>query len=223
MPTGSVCGLGGLEATVSLSIRKLIRHRKETLSRRGPPASSPSALTPSISDPCLDATAARQPNRVCRSGSEQHSLPSSEDPEAGQVLYHVRGESYREGGGGHRGFVPRLQEPPRAGGVAQSADLLAAAPSPLLSSQVPAQPRRAAPTTPPPLVKRRDREALVASGSGEKGLGGRWHGAGWVGDWAWRAPRELASTAPLSAHRRPQHHTLWGQLRVQQLRQQCLP
>lgn len=76
-------------------LQKLIRHRKETLSRRGPPASSPSALSPSISDPCLDATAARQPNRVCRSGSEQHSLPSSEDPEAGQVLYHVPAQPRR--------------------------------------------------------------------------------------------------------------------------------
>lgn len=40
--------------------------------------------------------------------------------------------------------------------------------TPLVSSQIPPQPRRATPTTPPPPVKRRDREALVASGSGEK-------------------------------------------------------
>ncbi|KAK2503506.1 hypothetical protein MC885_018236 [Smutsia gigantea] len=117
-------------------LQKLIHHRKETLSRRGPPASSPSALTQSISDPHLGAAAARQPNGVCRSGSERHSLPSSEDPGAGQVLYHV----------------PRTCWQP--------------SPSPLLSSQVLAQPRRAAPTTPPPPVKHRDHEALVDSGSG---------------------------------------------------------
>ena len=45
---------------------------------------------------------------------------------------------------------------------------------PLLSSQIPPQPRRAAPTTPPPPVKRRDRDALVVSGSGEKAGMGSW-------------------------------------------------
>ncbi|ELK25001.1 NCK-interacting protein with SH3 domain [Myotis davidii] len=59
-------------------LQKLIHHRKETLSRRGPSASSPAAMTPSTSDHCL-AAAARQPNGVCRTGFErQHSLPSSE-------------------------------------------------------------------------------------------------------------------------------------------------
>ncbi|XP_049633306.1 NCK-interacting protein with SH3 domain [Suncus etruscus] len=59
-------------------LQKLIHHRKETLSRRGPTAATnPAALPPSTSDHHLDA--ARQPNGVCRTGFErQHSLPSSE-------------------------------------------------------------------------------------------------------------------------------------------------
>ncbi|XP_014440673.1 LOW QUALITY PROTEIN: NCK-interacting protein with SH3 domain [Tupaia chinensis] len=102
-------------------LQKLIHHRKETLSRRAPSASSALTMTPSTSDHHLDATA-RQPNGMCRAGFErQHSLPSSEHlgPDGG--LY-----------------------------------------------QIPPQPRRAAPTTPPPPVKRRDREALMASGSGSR-------------------------------------------------------
>lgn len=102
-------------------LQKLIHHRKETLSRRGPSASSPAAMTPSTSDHCL-AAAARQPNGVCRTGFErQHSLPSSEYLGADGGLY-----------------------------------------------QIPPQPRRAAPATPPPPVKRRDREALAALGSGSR-------------------------------------------------------
>ncbi|XP_030883675.1 NCK-interacting protein with SH3 domain isoform X2 [Leptonychotes weddellii] len=101
-------------------LQKLIHHRKETLSRRGPSAPSPAAMTASSSDQHLDAAAARQPNGMCRAGFErQHSLPSSEYLGADGGLY-----------------------------------------------QIPPQPRRAAPDTPPPPVKRRDREALMAPGSG---------------------------------------------------------
>ncbi|XP_024100417.1 NCK-interacting protein with SH3 domain isoform X3 [Pongo pygmaeus] len=108
-------------------LQKLIHHRKETLSRRGPSASSVAVMTPSTSDHHLDAAAARQPNGVCRAGFErQHSLPSSEHLGADGGLYQI----------------------------------------PLPSSQIPPQPRRAAPATPPPPVKRRDHEALMASGSG---------------------------------------------------------
>ncbi|KAM8758588.1 NCK-interacting protein with SH3 domain isoform 2-T2 [Rhynchonycteris naso] len=103
-------------------LQKLIHHRKDTLSRRGPSASSSAAMTPSTSDHYLDAAASRQPNGMCRAGFErQHSLPSSEYLGADGGLY-----------------------------------------------QIPPQPRRAAPATPPPPVKRRDREALVASGSGSR-------------------------------------------------------
>ncbi|XP_055269742.1 NCK-interacting protein with SH3 domain isoform X1 [Moschus berezovskii] len=60
-------------------LQKLIHHRKETLSRRGPCAPSPATMTPSTSDHHLDAAATRQPNGMCRAGFErQHSLPSSE-------------------------------------------------------------------------------------------------------------------------------------------------
>ncbi|XP_021542610.1 NCK-interacting protein with SH3 domain isoform X1 [Neomonachus schauinslandi] len=112
-------------------LQKLIHHRKETLSRRGPSAPSPAAMTASASDHHLDAAAARQPNGMCRAGFErQHSLPSSEYLGADGGLY-------------------------QAGTPAGS-----------LSSQIPPQPRRAAPDTPPPPVKRRDREALMAPGSG---------------------------------------------------------
>ncbi|KAM5292019.1 NCK-interacting protein with SH3 domain isoform 1-T1 [Ctenodactylus gundi] len=110
-------------------LQKLIHHRKETLSRRGPSASSAAVMTPSTSDHHVYAAATRQPNGVCRTGLErQHSLPSSEHLGADGGLYQI----------------------------------------PLLSSQVPPQPRRAAPATPPPPVKRRDREALVVSGSGSR-------------------------------------------------------
>ncbi|XP_062970715.1 NCK-interacting protein with SH3 domain [Cynocephalus volans] len=101
-------------------LQKLIHHRKETLSRRGPSVSSAAAMTPSTSDHHLDAAAARQPNGMCRAGFErQHSLPSSE---------HL---------GANGGFY-----------------------------QIPPQPHRVAPATPPPPVKRRDREGLVTLGSG---------------------------------------------------------
>ncbi|XP_007953494.1 NCK-interacting protein with SH3 domain [Orycteropus afer afer] len=103
-------------------LQKLIHHRKETLSRRGPSTPSPATMTSSTSDHHLDAAAARQPNGMCRTGFErQHSLPSSEYVGADGSLY-----------------------------------------------QIPPQPRRAAPATPPPPVKRRDREALVALGSGSR-------------------------------------------------------
>ncbi|XP_045712830.1 NCK-interacting protein with SH3 domain [Phyllostomus hastatus] len=71
-------------------LQKLIHHRKETLSRRGPSASSPAAITPSTSDHYLDSAAGRQPNGVCRAGFErQHSLPSSEYLGADRSLYQI--------------------------------------------------------------------------------------------------------------------------------------
>ncbi|XP_075403425.1 NCK-interacting protein with SH3 domain [Tenrec ecaudatus] len=73
-------------------LQKLIYHRKETLSRRGPSASSPAGLTQSTSDHHLDtaAAAARQPNGVCRTGFErQHSLPSSEYVGADGGFYQI--------------------------------------------------------------------------------------------------------------------------------------
>ncbi|KAJ1069420.1 hypothetical protein K5549_017324, partial [Capra hircus] len=71
-------------------LQKLIHHRKETLSRRGPSAPSPAAMTPSTSDHHLDAAATRQPNGTCRAGFErQHSLPSSEYLGADGGLYQI--------------------------------------------------------------------------------------------------------------------------------------
>ncbi|XP_036726162.1 NCK-interacting protein with SH3 domain isoform X3 [Balaenoptera musculus] len=71
-------------------LQKLIHHRKETLSRRGPSAPNPATMTPSTSDHHLDAAAARQPNGVCRAGFErQHSLPSSEYLGADGGLYQI--------------------------------------------------------------------------------------------------------------------------------------
>ncbi|XP_055413984.1 NCK-interacting protein with SH3 domain isoform X3 [Bubalus kerabau] len=71
-------------------LQKLIHHRKETLSRRGPSAPSPAAMTPSTSDHHLDAAATRQPNGMCRAGFErQHSLPSSEYLGADGGLYQI--------------------------------------------------------------------------------------------------------------------------------------
>ncbi|XP_053455067.1 NCK-interacting protein with SH3 domain isoform X2 [Nycticebus coucang] len=94
-------------------LQKLIHHRKETLSHRGP--SCAAAMTSSTSDHHLDSASARQPNGVCRSGFErQHSLPTSEHLGADGGLY-----------------------------------------------QIPLQPCRAAPATPPPPVKCRDPEALA--------------------------------------------------------------
>lgn len=132
---------------------------------------------------------------MCRAGFErQHSLPSSEYLGADGGLYQVCGEDTLGKGGGwslrlgpeaprvHSGQGCRAVALPlaRAQGPSQ-----AGTPAGSLSSQIPPQPRRAAPDTPPPPVKRRDREALMAPGSGEKaGLGqfggGRapcaWHG-----------------------------------------------
>ncbi|XP_054965860.1 NCK-interacting protein with SH3 domain isoform X7 [Pan paniscus] len=71
-------------------LQKLIHHRKETLSRRGPSASSVAVMTSSTSDHHLDAAAARQPNGVCQAGFErQHSLPSSEHLGADGGLYQI--------------------------------------------------------------------------------------------------------------------------------------
>ncbi|XP_037706350.1 NCK-interacting protein with SH3 domain isoform X2 [Choloepus didactylus] len=71
-------------------LQKLIHHRKETLSRRGPSTLGPAAMTPSTSDHYLDAAASRQPNGVYRAGFErQHSLPSSEHLGADGGLYQI--------------------------------------------------------------------------------------------------------------------------------------
>ncbi|XP_005326941.2 NCK-interacting protein with SH3 domain [Ictidomys tridecemlineatus] len=71
-------------------LQKLIYHRKETLSRRGPSASNVAVMTPSTSDHHLDTAAARQPNGVCRIGFErQHSLPSSEHLGTDGGLYQI--------------------------------------------------------------------------------------------------------------------------------------
>lgn len=96
---------------ISLSLRKLIHHRKETLSRRGPSASSPAAMTQSTSDHYLDSAAGRQPNGVCRAGFErQHSLPSSEYLGADRSLYQVHGEdSLGKGGGWASGLRPEAR------------------------------------------------------------------------------------------------------------------
>ena len=106
VPQGARADLGSCKVAppvTSLSLRKLIHHRKETLSRRGPSAPSPAAMTPSTSDHHLDTAAARQPNGMCRAGFErQHSLPSSEylGPDGG--LYQVHGESSLGNGSGGR-------------------------------------------------------------------------------------------------------------------------
>ncbi|XP_006873692.1 PREDICTED: NCK-interacting protein with SH3 domain isoform X2 [Chrysochloris asiatica] len=71
-------------------LQKLIHHRKETLSRRGPSTASSATMTQSTSDHHLDAAAARQPNGMCRTGFErQHSLPSSEYVGADGSLYQI--------------------------------------------------------------------------------------------------------------------------------------
>lgn len=104
IPQGACEDFGSCEVTppvISLFlVRKLIHHRKETLSHRGPSTSSPVAMTPSSSDHHLDAAAARQPNGVCRAGFErQHSLPSSEYLGADGGLYQVHGENSLGKGG----------------------------------------------------------------------------------------------------------------------------
>jgi hypothetical protein len=106
--------------TVSLypSIRKLIHHRKETLSRRGPSSSSAAVMTPSTSDHHLDAAATRQPNGMCRTGFErQHSLPSSEHLGADGALYQVPGE---EGNGWDLRLHPEAQGVHLGQGCSQS-------------------------------------------------------------------------------------------------------
>lgn len=140
------------------------------MSRRGPSASSASVMTSSTSDHHLDAAVSRQPNGVCRTGFErQHSLPSSEHLGTDGALYQVWSEGiFLEGGCGTKALSGDSR------GLLGPQGQLAACPPliPFVSSQVPPQPRRAAPATPPPPVKRRDREALVISGSGERGQAG---------------------------------------------------
>ena len=146
-------------------------------------------MTPSTSDHHLDAAATRQPNGMCRAGFErQHSLPSSEYLGADGGLYQVHGESSLgngSGGGALKALSGGSKHPPRSvmppGALVlpllssgRTLDGSLCPQIPLLFSQIPPQPRRAAPTTPPPPVKRRDRDALVVSGSGEKAGMGSW-------------------------------------------------
>ncbi|XP_004368559.1 NCK-interacting protein with SH3 domain [Trichechus manatus latirostris] len=86
-------------------LQKLICHRKETLSRRGPSAPSPAAMTLSTSDHHLDAASARQPNGMCRTGFKwQHSLPSSEHVGAAGGLYQISPQPHR--------VAPAMPPPP---------------------------------------------------------------------------------------------------------------
>lgn len=67
--------------------RKLIHHRKETVSRKAHLPST-QGMTASSSDHHLDL--ARQPNGVCRTGYERHhSLPNTEPQEDEGSLYQV--------------------------------------------------------------------------------------------------------------------------------------
>ncbi|XP_004834029.1 NCK-interacting protein with SH3 domain [Heterocephalus glaber] len=71
-------------------LQKLIHHRKETLSRKGPSISSAPVMTASTSDHHLDAATTRQPNGVCRTGFErQYSLPISEHLGTDGALYQI--------------------------------------------------------------------------------------------------------------------------------------
>jgi len=73
----------------SCRFRKLIHHRKETVSRKGhSPTPQGMVMTQSSSDHHLDV--ARQPNGVCRTGYERHhSLPNTEFEEEDEGLYQV--------------------------------------------------------------------------------------------------------------------------------------
>lgn len=73
----------------SFCFRKLIHHRKETVSRKGhSPTPQGMVMTQSSSDHHLDV--ARQPNGVCRTGYERHhSLPNTEFEEEDEGLYQV--------------------------------------------------------------------------------------------------------------------------------------
>lgn len=75
--------------TLSFCFRKLIHHRKETVSRKGhSPTPQGMVMTQSSSDHHLDV--ARQPNGVCRTGYERHhSLPNTEFEEEDEGLYQV--------------------------------------------------------------------------------------------------------------------------------------
>lgn len=75
--------------TLPSRFRKLIHHRKETVSRKGhSPAPQGTVMTQSSSDHHLDV--ARQPNGVCRTGYERHhSLPNTEFEEEDEGLYQV--------------------------------------------------------------------------------------------------------------------------------------
>ncbi|XP_013918280.1 PREDICTED: NCK-interacting protein with SH3 domain, partial [Thamnophis sirtalis] len=74
-------------------LQKLIHHRKETVSRKGPSPST-QGMTPSTSDHHLDL--ARQPNGVCRTGYErQHSLPNKDIQEEEGHLYQISAQPCR--------------------------------------------------------------------------------------------------------------------------------
>lgn len=73
----------------SFCFRKLIHHRKETVSRKShSPTPQGTVMTQSSSDHHLDVS--RQPNGVCRMGYERHhSLPNTEFEDEDEGLYQV--------------------------------------------------------------------------------------------------------------------------------------
>lgn len=78
----------------SFHFRKLIHHRKETVSRKShSPTPQGMVMTQSSSDHHLDV--ARQPNGVCRTGYERHhSLPNTEFEEEDEGPYQVTAARY---------------------------------------------------------------------------------------------------------------------------------
>lgn len=91
-----------------LCSRKLIHHRKETVSRKGhSPSPQGMVMTQSSSDHHLDV--ARQPNGVCRTGYERHhSLPNTEVEEDDEGLYQVTAPGHFLGSSGGRAWLVLL-------------------------------------------------------------------------------------------------------------------
>uniref|UniRef100_A0A8C9GD45 NCK interacting protein with SH3 domain n=1 Tax=Piliocolobus tephrosceles TaxID=591936 RepID=A0A8C9GD45_9PRIM len=150
-------------------LQKLIHHRKETLSRRGPSASSVAVMTPSTSDHHLDAAVARQPNGVCRAGFErQHSLPSSEHLGADGGLYQIPPQPRRaapatppppvkrrdrealmaSGNGGHN------TRPSGGNSVSSSSSVSSTSLDTLYTGSSPSEPGSSCSPTPPPVPRR---------------------------------------------------------------------
>ncbi|XP_011888967.1 PREDICTED: NCK-interacting protein with SH3 domain isoform X2 [Cercocebus atys] len=150
-------------------LQKLIHHRKETLSRRGPSASSVAVMTPSTSDHHLDAAVARQPNGVCRAGFErQHSLPSSEHLAADGGLYQIPPQPRRaapatppppvkrrerealmaSGSGGHN------TRPSGGNSVSSGSSVSSTSLDTLYTGSSPSEPGSSCSPTPPPVPRR---------------------------------------------------------------------